>query len=208
MINICCKYATEYSVIFNSSKTKLIFCSATSAVYEPRIFIDGQRIQTINSVKHLGFPIGNVSDADVMTNAIKEFMSRVNMVKSHFNNLPHRVIYQLFKSYCMPLFGSALWNYTGRDINRFFVAWRKAIRYIMNIPRTTHCNLPHVLCNDIPVRDQLYHRFAKFLHSLVNSNNNITRLCAKLAMNGSRSILCNNITLISHHYSMSRYDLA
>ncbi len=54
------------------------------------------------------------------------------------------------------------------------------------------------------VRDHLYHRFVKFVNSLVNSNNITTRL----AMNGSRSIICNNITFISHHYSMSRCDLA
>ena len=35
-------------------------------------------------------------------------------------------IYSLFKSYCMPLYGSLLWDLGSPAVNIFYVAWRKS----------------------------------------------------------------------------------
>ena len=63
------------------------------------------------------------------------------------------------------------------------------------------------ICDDIPVRDQLYGRVISFLKSAKHSSNDIINLCYKLAINGSCSAMCNNITLMSERYMMSRCDV-
>ena len=87
------------------------------------------------------------------------------------------------------------------------MAWRKSIRHIFNIHSTMHCVLLSEICGDMPVQDQLYVRFINFYKSLINSGNNITKTCVKLALQGSNSIVSNNITIISSHLSKSRFEI-
>ena len=45
----------------------------------------GKLIETVNyHDNHLGFPIGNVNQQDVISHAVNQFTMRVNMVVSHF----------------------------------------------------------------------------------------------------------------------------
>ena len=60
------------------------------------------------------------------------------MVKSHFKHLPVDTIYSLFKSYCMPLYGSLLWDLGSTAMNIFYVAWRKSTRHLFLIFREPH----------------------------------------------------------------------
>ena len=110
-------------------------------------------------------------------------------------------MYKLFKIYCMPLYGCTLWDFSSKVINKFYVAWRKAIRYILGLPRTTHCVLLHQICSDIPVSEQLYSRFINFIKGLNNSNNQVTNLCVR------NSIVSKNITIVSNYLSVSRYNI-
>ena len=168
----------------------------------------GKPVDTVASEKHLGFAVGNVNPKHIISQAVNEFMAKVNMVKSHFKYLPHDVMYKLFKTYCMPLYGCPLWDFSKKSIDKFYITWRKAIRFIFDIPRTTHCVLLHEICNDMSVQDQLYSRFINFFKSLINSSNVITNICANLALHGSNSIVSNNITIISKCMSVSRLCLA
>jgi len=208
MLRICLEYGKDYNVLFNPDKTKLIIYTGREQPYKcPKISFAGKYIEPVAYDKHLGFPVGNITPAYIMTQAINDFLVRVNMVKSHFNHLPPDVIYRLFKTYCMPLYGCPLWDYSKKSIDRFYVTWRKAIRSILYIPRTTHCNLLHLICEDIPVKDQLYQRFVRFIGNAINSHNQVTKLCATLAQQGSSSSVANNITTVSHYFGVSRYDV-
>ncbi len=208
MLKVCCEYAAEYNVIFNPDKTKLIVRTHDHTCHlAPDITFMSRKIVIVPYEKHLGFPVGNITFSEIMTKCIIDFMTKVNMVKSHFKHLPPKVMYYLFKTYCMPLYGGPLWDYGSKQVERFYTAWRKAVRYILAIPYRTHGNLLHLLCDDIPVRDQLYKRFVRFFNSLTVSNNHVTRMCASLAINGSNSWVGNNVTVCAEYFSMSRYDL-
>ena len=128
------------------------------------------------------------------------------MINSHFNHVPFDVLYSLFKTYCMPLYSSQIWDFTHKSIDRFLVTWRKAIRKIFSLPYNTHCILLPYICDYITICNQLYKRVVSFLSGIRNSPNNITKLCYKLAVQGSCSAICNNITYISHKFATSRYD--
>ena len=138
MLEICAQYGEEYNVLFNPDKNKFISinnlkCNISSDV----IFMD-KVIEKVDYEHHLGFPIGNINSKCIVDLATKNFISKVNMVHSRFKCLRFDIIYKLFKTYCMPLYGCPLWDLSTKSISRFYVAWRKSVRQILNIPRTTH----------------------------------------------------------------------
>ncbi len=208
MLTICTEYASEYGVLFNPVKSKFILCQGKIDIHIPNITFMGKPIERVPWDNHLGYPVGSISDAQLMNDVIRNFMSRVNMVKSHFKLLPPDIIYNMFKTYCMPLYGCPLWNYTSKYISKFYTAWRKAVRYILNIPYTTHCDMLPFICDDVPIYEQLYSRFSRFFVSLKNSDNIITRTCAALALNGSGSYASNNISLICEYQYIDRVSMS
>ncbi len=107
----------------------------------------------------------------------------------------------------MPLYGSQLWDLDCTGVSKFYVAWRKSIRYLLNLPRTTHCALLPLICDDDPISYQMCHRFRNFFRSLMLSGNYITQYCAKLALRGSRSTLSNSLSHAATLMRCSRYDL-
>ena len=116
-------------------------------------------------------------------------------------------MYFLFKSHCMPLFGVSLIDLGDPSIERLHITWRKCIRSLLNLPRTTHCALIHNICQDIPFINQLCIRFIKFFKCLVLSQNPIVKLCALLASNGSGSSVSNNLSYISFMACISRHEV-
>ena len=106
----------------------------------------------------------------------------------------------------MPLYGSVLWDLSCTDINKFYTASRKCIR-ILNISSRTHCRYLNILCSDFPVDIQLHTRFLKIFHMTLSSKNGCISLCAKIALNGSGSIICQNLNLVSYIYSIDKYQI-
>jgi hypothetical protein len=209
MLNICADYALEYKVLFNPTKSKLIVCGPTGATIKtPEIKFMGGTIDATSYDKHLGNYIGNISQQDIIAHMTNDFRSRVNMVKTHFKWLPVDTIYTLFKAHCMPLYGCQLIDISlVGTISSFYVAWRKSIRYLLNIPRTTHCSLLHLICDDVPIHIQMCRRNLKFVKSLIHSSNEVTRYCARFALNGSRSPVSNSITYACNIIKCSRHSL-
>ena len=89
-------------------------------------------------------------------------------------------------------------------ISSFYVAWRKAICYLLNIPR---CSPLHLICDDALIHIQMCCRNLKFLKSLVHRSNDVTRYCARLALNGSSSPVSNSITYTWNIIKCSRNSL-
>ena len=79
--------------------------------------------------------------------------------------------------------------------------------FLLGLPRTTHCNLLHQICQDIPVHNQICIRFIKFFNAAINSSNSVIKLCASLALNGSGSSISNSLSHISHKNRTARHDL-
>ena len=72
--------------------------------------------------------------------------------------------------------------------------WRKCIRKLLNLPMTTHCALIPLICNDKQFRTQLHIISSKLLFSLINSENECIKLCAKIALYGDSSATSMNMT--------------
>ena len=140
MLEICDKFARSYDVLFNSSKSKLLYFGSASHSVMPPIKFNGSVIETVKHDKHRGNIIGHNCTKPI-NDSKNTFNCKTNMVFSHFRQVDPYSLYSLFKTYCMPLYGSQIWDYDNTHIQSFFVAWRKAIRKILNLPNRTHCNL-------------------------------------------------------------------
>ena len=70
--------------------------------------------------------------------------------------------YLLMKTYCMSIYGSPLWELVSNCIDRFYVAWCKGIRRLLVLPYNTHCELLNLICDDLPIDNQIDSRTCKF----------------------------------------------
>lgn len=108
----------------------------------------------------------------------------------------------------MAAYGSQLWDYSSKNCHKFYTAWRKSIRLLLNLDPQTHCHLLHYICSDDPIEVQLHKRFLKFVHTALNSQNIYTSMCAKLATSASNSTIANSFNHVIYKYNLSRYHIA
>lgn len=148
--------------------------------------------------------IGPDVNTDIIADAVNTFFRRVNMVLGHFPNVNTLVRYRLFNTFCMSLYGCQLWDFSSKYIKLFYVAWRKSIRRLLDVPYRTHSVLLNLICNDDPIDVKLHRRFNRFVFKVLHSPNSIVQLCGHLAINGSKSTIGNNISFICNKYQFNR----
>ena len=205
LLSICEKFAEDYDVLFNSEKSKLLLYTYNKILSDDMSikFMNGSITQSHNE-KHLGNVIGAGSNNIMVNNTVNDFYVKVNMVLSHFAHAAPHIRYNLFKTYCMSLYGCQLWDLQSKATDKFYVAWRKSTRRILGVPPHTHCNLLHRIADDKSIKLQLYGRLINFIQLMYKSSNLITNLCLKLATLGSTSNMSNNISVVSRYFNMSR----
>ena len=206
MLQIAKGFSDEYNVTFNHNKSNILVFENENDKNDnfKNIVFDKSTITHIERGKHLGNIIGKDSVIKNIETGIGDFYARVNMLLSNFPNVFPWIKYKLFKSFCMPLYGVQLWDLSSNRIQSFYVAWRKCIRRLLNLPYRTHCKLLNMVCNDLPVDMQIHKRFIKFFHSVITNPNKCIEMCGKLVMNGSQSITCHNLNYICALYSLRK----
>ena len=208
MLDICSQFAECYDVKFNSTKSKLLYFGKN--IRDPPevpISFMGDTIVYVSREKHLGNIIGLDCNKYQINDGLNIFNSRVNMVRSHFGHTQHEVLYDIFKTYCMPLYGSQLWNYDCKYIDKLYVGWRKAIRKLLHLPYRTHCDMLPYIYDDLNASTQLLHRVVSFIKSVSTSQNLMTNMCYNLIMIGSRSNVSNSISIISAIWNTPRHQI-
>ena len=94
---------------------------------------------------HLGNLLGGDRKINDVKHIVNDFHRRVNILLAQFNGMQPDITYELFKTYCMSLYGSLLWDYESTGVELFYTAWRKCVRRIWQLPRTTHCVLLYLI---------------------------------------------------------------
>ena len=208
-LDVCAQYAEEYNVLFNASKSKLIIsrCDARVDAAPPAVDFMGGQIEVVDSERHLGNVIGNIPAQGIIQNACSDFLARVNMILRHFRWLRPDALYLLFKAYCMPLYGSILWDLSHTSIERFYVSWRKALRRLFRLPLRTHGYLLPGICGDQSIDRQLIARLIRFLRSSGRNGNALLDVCVKLAVRGSGSAVGNSLSVASRVARFCRHDV-
>ena len=117
------------------------------------------------------------------------------------------VLYKLFKSYCMSLYVSLLWDYEHSSVNIFYTAWRKCIRLLFKIPYNTHCDLLPTICDDLSVEQQMYKRIMKFVKTSICSPSKAVRICMQHAIMGSGSNMSNSINNMCNVIGLDKHTI-
>jgi hypothetical protein len=203
MLSVANEFSDEYNVMFNPDKCKLMVYENNPGVNEP-IFFNNTTVQSTPYECHLGNLIGPALKDAQVRQSVSELYGRTNVMLAQFKHAFSFIKYKLFKSFCMSVYGCQLWDFSSPGVNQFFIAWRKCVRMIWNLPYRCHNNLLSSICNDSPVEKQLHKRFLKFVWRAANSNNVCSQVCARLALSGSRSNACKSVNFICHKYTIDK----
>ncbi len=200
------KFAEEYDMKFNPAKSKLITFDGSSQPEDINVLFAGAEIPCVPDDIHLGHVFGPDTCNKSIQLRISDMVRRANVLLAQFGHASSDVIYQLFKSLCMGLYGCQLWDWSATLAPSLYTAWRKIVRRIYRLPNRTHNALVHLVCNDLPPEGQLHLRTLKFVSALSKSSNSAVNLCYRLMLNGSRSAISNSLNVICQKYGLNKYS--
>ena len=95
--------------------------------YDVTFQINETEITSVAEANHLGNLLckSNKKCVEKVTN---DFTYKVNNLISVFDCAYADTKYTLFKSFAMPLYGSLLFDHSSKDMEIFWVRWRKCLR--------------------------------------------------------------------------------
>ena len=161
-----------------------------SYLNECRLTVNDQPIELVTSFQHLGHTITSQLN-DVSDIAAKQyaFIGQTNNVLCFYRKLTSYVKYRLFRSYCTSYYGCELWSLTTSNISDLCTAWRRGVRSIWNLPHATHCYLLPLICQCLPVFDELCRRSINFARLCVSHE---SKLISQIASCGIHFARCNS----------------
>ena len=191
MLSICDQFALNNDVRFNAMKSKCMIinpkrirhCNLHQYVHNSnmRFQINGNNIEFVEHYKHLGHIINSAfDDSDDIADKRAAFIGQANNILCYFGKLSSEVKQHLFNSYCMSLFGCELWRLDHDSIDTLSVAWRRAIRRVWSLPPTAHTDLLPLLCNSLPLHDEVCSRSISFISRCMSHQSSLIRDIANL----------------------------
>ena len=130
MLKLCEDYALKHKIIFNASKSQLLYFPSNTA----RVPIDfmlkmksGKVIPYTDTCNYLGNTICSHNENVIIDNAITDVNMRLNNLLSEFLNCDRDTLSTLFRTYCMNIYGCQTWMYNSKYLDKFYTIWRKAI---------------------------------------------------------------------------------
>ena len=163
----------------------------------------------VDHEKHVGTLMGARKDLDkiIINNARNEMYSKFNLLLRQFRTCSPPIIYKLFNTFCMSLYGCQLWDYSKPSIEEICISWRKGVRKIYNIPYNTHRRFLHLICNDTSIKVKLHRCFLKFFIGVSNHTNPNIRFLSRLASHGSLSKTSSNLNIVCSLYKIDKTNV-
>lgn len=200
MLSICEEFSREYGLLFNSDKSKIIVFGTE---VQPVFHLNGKNIDVVKNESHLGNIFGYNSNQKQIEKSVKDLYKNFNILMAQFSHVSMAVKYKLFRSFCMSVYGAALWNFESRNCESFYVAWRKCIKRLFGIPQRTHSYLISHICCDFPVNVQLHCRFVNFVESCIASKNELVRVACCIGIANPNSNIASSNSFINSKYSLT-----
>ena len=109
-------YATEYHLLFNPSKSKLMY---EVNIYHKNLSVKlcGKEVLLVSRETYLGNFIGSDIFDRAITQSVCAFNQSSNHLIADFSMIDSFSWHKLHSNYCMSLYGCELWNYNSRYIN-------------------------------------------------------------------------------------------
>ena len=209
MLKLCEDYALKHKIIFNASKSQLLyFPSNTSRV--PKDFMlkmkSGQVISYTDTCNYLGNTICSHDENVIIDNAITDMNMRLNNLLSEFSHCDSGTLSTLFRTYCMNIYGCQTWRYNSNYLDKFYTTWRKAVLRVWKIPYRTHNKLVHLINKSCSINTVLEKRSIKFIWTLINSPNQLYNQIVKYSLYNCTTIIGENVRYFMNKYDISRDD--
>ena len=129
LVEECERYADEFDIIFNGSKSKLLFFKGRCCTPTQRgIYVSDQMVNISITETHLGHSISSVDRSKIVKSASSTFWRNFNMFLSHFRSLSSFMKSKLFSQFCCSFYGAPLWHLKSSAVQDICVDWRKALR--------------------------------------------------------------------------------
>jgi len=191
MLALCDSFADDLHIVFNAKKSKCIHIGPELKLPygSPEFFIGDMAIEFVDKWPHLGHIISATRDdkADIMSKR-NTLCQHINNVLCFFASRDPITKLKLMKAYCNSFYGSVLWDLTNTSIRDVCIAWRKGLRRIWDLPHITHCNLLPLLCDTLPLMDELSCRCATFITNVLDSDNDAVSYAARHGVYFSRML--------------------
>jgi Reverse transcriptase (RNA-dependent DNA polymerase) len=182
MLVICDKYASDYAIVFNASKSKCLVVLPRSRRFlydylrQCTFYIGNNPIDYVDSFVHLGHIISQqLTDNDDILQRRNAFVGQVNDVLCYFRKLKPDVKYRLFKAYCMSMYGCEFLLLSNGYLNDLCVSWRKILRRIWGLPLNSHNCLPPLIGRCLPLADEICSRSLNFINACLRNNSGLVR---------------------------------
>jgi len=107
------------------------------------------------------------------------------------------------------LYGCELWLLTKYNIDALCVAWRKALRRIWNLPSCSHNRLLPLICECLPLFDEICRRSLNFIRTCDLHDSLLIRSVAQYGAiyARSQSIIGQNVLFCAQRYYWSISDV-
>ena len=127
MLNKCEKYVRKYDILFNATKSQLLYFgkdSNNNNVQQVLNMNNGQKIPYVTKCLHLDNSISTTcTQRSMINNAIADLNIKSNNLLAKFSISNSSTLSVLFKCYCMNIYGSTLWRYNNHStIDNFCVS--------------------------------------------------------------------------------------
>jgi hypothetical protein len=209
LTQICEMYASDFDIKFNAKKSKLMFFNnkiQNNVSVDIAFTMNDRIIDNSIKEKHLGNFICNNIHERCVENSVMDFYRKSNYVLSRFPSVSNKVKSKLHWSYCMDVYGSQLWNFNSKYVQQFYVAWRKVIRKIWNLPYATHNRFIHIINNCLPIDILLQKKCLSFIYSAINSENNTVSNIVNTVLSCKYSVMAENYRYLSSKFKIVQSD--
>ena len=114
-------------------------CSSPNPPTSPTFLFAGQSLKLADRACHLGHILSSdLSDTDDILRVQTDMCRRANCLLSTFYAANPAVKTLLFRSFCLSLYGSALWKLSSSSLRSLEVTFNNLLRKIWKLPR--HCH--------------------------------------------------------------------
>ena len=88
--------------------------------------------------------------------SVNEFVCNINKIKAYFSYADVDILYKLLKSCCTPLYGCVLWDFSKRNVIKFFTTWHKCVWHLLHLPQRIRGRLLPQIVGDKPIEVKLH----------------------------------------------------
>jgi hypothetical protein len=197
LLNVCQTFADEFHVMFNSTKSHLLYFSPHPRMLRSinPITINGEPIEYVDSAIHLGTYIGKNANVLNMRRVSSDLYTKMNTIKSLYKHCSVDVLCSLFKSYCTSFYGSPLWHLGCAEFDELYICYKKCIKHLLGLNMRTRSMYLPVIMGQPDLPSLLLSRFASFWNTCIESTNDLVHICTKLSPSSATSVGLNLLKL-------------